>query len=391
MVIVLVVDSFKNISNGTSMTAFRFFEALKKRGHIMRVVAPNIENLGSEEEGYYSVKERYIPISTEFSHRQHILFAKPDKEVLKRAFKDADIIHTYLPFLLEKVAVKIARKMKIPYIGSFHLQPEHISYNMKMQRFGWFNRALFAWFKCAHYRYIHHIHCPSKLIQEEIEKHGYGGKKYAISNGFDPMFKGDREQIHSLFETTPFKIVMVGRYSNEKNQSVLIEAISLSKHKKDIVLLLKGKGPNEKKLQHLAKKLGVEVEFGFVDSKELLEILKTCTLYVHAANVEGEAIACLEAISVGIVPIIANSSLSATKQFALDERSLFEANNAKDLSAKIDWWLENPLERERMQKEYAKSALNYTLESSVDKIERVYQEAILDFNNNPQLFASYAR
>ncbi len=31
MVIVLVVDSFKDTSNGTSMTAFRFFEALKKK------------------------------------------------------------------------------------------------------------------------------------------------------------------------------------------------------------------------------------------------------------------------------------------------------------------------------------------------------------------------
>nr|3QHP_A Chain A, Type 1 capsular polysaccharide biosynthesis protein J (CapJ) [Helicobacter pylori 26695]3QHP_B Chain B, Type 1 capsular polysaccharide biosynthesis protein J (CapJ) [Helicobacter pylori 26695] len=164
---------------------------------------------------------------------------------------------------------------------------------------------------------------------------------------------------------TPFKIAMVGRYSNEKNQSVLIKAVALSKYKQDIVLLLKGKGPDEKKIKLLAQKLGVKAEFGFVNSNELLEILKTCTLYVHAANVESEAIACLEAISVGIVPVIANSPLSATRQFALDERSLFEPNNAKDLSAKIDWWLENKLERERMQNEYAKSALNYTLENSV--------------------------
>ncbi|AFI06438.1 glycosyltransferase [Helicobacter cetorum] len=389
MVIVLVVDSFKNTSNGTSMTAFRFCEALRKKGHTLRVVAPNIESLGSEKEGYYSVKERYIPIATEISHHQNILFAKPNEEVLTRAFRGADIIHTYLPFLLEKVAVKIARKMKVPYIGSFHLQPEHISYNLKLERLSWLNRMLFSWFKRSHYRYIHHIHCPSKLIVEELQRHHYGGKKYAISNGFDPMFKFEFRE-NCLFETMPFKIIMVGRYSNEKNQSVLIEAISLSQYKQDIVLLLKGKGPNEKKLQHLAQKLGVRTEFGFANSNELLEILKTCTLYVHAANVEGEAIACLEAIGVGIVPLIANSSLSATKQFALDERSLFEPNNAKDLSTKIDWWLENKAERERMQREYAKSALNYTLESSVFRIEKVYEEAIRDFKNNPNLFETLA-
>ena len=56
------------------------------------------------------------------------------------------------------------------------------------------------------------------------------------------------------------------------------------------------------------------------------------------------------------------------------------------MSAKIDWWLENKLERERMQNEYAKSALNYTLENSVIQIEKVYEEAIRDFKNNPHLF-----
>lgn len=177
MVIVLVVDSFKDTSNGTSMTAFRFFEALKKRGHAMRVVAPHVDNLGSEEEGYYNLKERYIPLVTEISHKQHILFAKPDEKVLRKAFKGADIIHTYLPFLLEKTAVKIAREMQVPYIGSFHLQPEHISYNMKLGWFSWFNMMLFSWFKSSHYRYIHHIHCPSKFIVEELEKYNYGGKK----------------------------------------------------------------------------------------------------------------------------------------------------------------------------------------------------------------------
>ncbi|MGL2820521.1 glycosyltransferase family 4 protein, partial [Helicobacter pylori] len=50
------------------------------------------------------------------------------------------------------------------------------------------------------------------------------------------------------------------------------------------------------------------------------------------------------------------------------------------------WWLENKLERERMQNEYAKSALNYTLENSVIQIEKVYEEAIRDFKNNPHLF-----
>ena len=76
-------------------------------------------------------------------------------------------------------------------------------------------------------------------------------------------------------------------------------------------------------------------------------------LYVHAADAEIEAISCIEAFSSGIVPVIANSPKSATPQFALDERSLFQAGSSDDLAAKIDYWLSEPAERARMEAEYS--------------------------------------
>ena len=48
------------------------------------------------------------------------------------------------------------------------------------------------------------------------------------------------------------------------------------------------------------------------------------------------------------MPIIANSNKSATTQFAIDERSLFEAGNSNDLATKIDYWLD----KEKIWKKY---------------------------------------
>lgn len=69
MVIVLVVDSFKDISNGIFMMVFCFFEVLKKRGYVMRVVVLYVDNLGSEEEGYYNFKECYIFLVIEILYK----------------------------------------------------------------------------------------------------------------------------------------------------------------------------------------------------------------------------------------------------------------------------------------------------------------------------------
>ena len=76
------------------------------------------------------------------------------------------------------------------------------------------------------------------------------------------------------------------------------------------------------------------------------------------------------------MPIIAKSNQSATKQFALDERSLFEAGNSVDLAQKIDYWLENITEKQKMEKEYAKFAENFKIEKSIKKMEEMFQEEI---------------
>lgn len=368
MVIVLVVDSFADKSNGTSMTAFRFSKALQDRGHIVRVVAPYIKG-----ENYFTLKERYIPIVTEVSHKQHMIFAKPDEKILKEAFSGADVVHLFLPFKLEKVAMKIAKEMKIPYMAAFHLPPGHIAYNIGLQKVQLFNKFIFWWFKKTFYDKVNHIHCPSELIKNEIEREGYKAKKFVISNGFDPQFAPPKEPLDS---DGFIHISMVGRYSPEKRQDLIIKAIAKNPYKDKIKLHLKGIGPLESKLKRLAKILPNGADIGFAEQDELEHILHSSYLYIHASDVEAESIACLEAISCGVVPIISDSKISATSQFALDSRSLFKAGNSDDLSQKITYWIENQKEREIASTLYAKSALNYTLESSIKKTEEMYQEVI---------------
>ena len=94
------------------------------------------------------------------------------------------------------------------------------------------------------------------------------------------------------------------------------------------------------------------------------------------SDAEIEAISCIEAIATGLVPIIAKSDISATKQFALYERSLFTAGNSDELAEKIAYWLEHPEEKAKMEKEYAKFAENFKIENSIKKIEEMFQEEI---------------
>ena len=65
-------------------------------------------------------------------------------------------------------------------------------------------------------------------------------------------------------------------------------------------------------------------------------------------------------------------------QFALDERSLFKAGDAKDLAERIDWWYEHASIRRQMEKTYAQSAEKYRLKNSIRLAEQMFEEAIAE-------------
>ncbi|WP_304224375.1 glycosyltransferase [Gracilinema caldarium] len=406
MVIVFVIDNYGILTNGTTMTAYRFVEALKERGHQVRVVS-----VGVQGPDMYSLKEHYIPIVTPVAHKQSMLFAKYDHKVMQEALTGADVVHFFMPWQLARRGLLLAKKMGVPATAAFHVQPENITYGAGLGKLGApLASFIYHWFRIRFYRKIEHIHCPSPFIARELMRHHYSGRLHVISNGVGPAFRPEQALKSALaFQPEPslepafrpnadfaagsraegapgrgcaeskiFHILMVGRFAPEKRQDVLIRAIKRSAYESRIQLHLAGAGPREKKLRRLAAGLTNPPSFGFYKQEELIKLIHSCDLYVHAADVEIEAIACLEAIACGKVPVISDSKKSATSQFALDERSLFKAGDSRDLARKSDYWIEHPEERVKMEAAYGERAQVYRLEYSIRKAEQMFDAARKD-------------
>jgi len=190
-------------------------------------------------------------------------------------------------------------------------------------------------------------------------------------------------------EIVPYKstnelivVLCIGRLSNEKSQSTLIEAMRYSKYADRIQLHFAGKGPCQKRYEREVKKLlkeGVikyEPVFGFYSHDRLKEIIRTAYLYIHCAWVEVEGLSCAEAIREGVVPIIATGEFTASSQFALDSRSTFAERDSKELAAKIDWWIEHPEQRAEMGIKYAHSIKKYNATDAIAQMIDMYQDSI---------------
>lgn len=371
MKILLVMDQFENANNGTTISARRFAEGLRKRGHEVRILTT-----GTKGEDKFIVKTLKLPIGvSKIIKSQGMSFGVPNKEVIKKAMEGIDIIHFYMPFWLSRASLKIAQEMNIPHTAAFHVQPENITYSIKLGKSKIVNKTIYSEFRDDFYNKFRHIHCPSKFIAEQLRKNNYTAKLHVISNGIQSKFMFTPKQKHDKIIIT-----MVGRLSGEKRQDLLFEAIKKSKYEKDIQLVLAGKGPKYKQYIKMGEGLTNKPIINFLDEDKLLELLAKTDLYVHTSDAEIEAISCLEAIACGNVPIIANSEKSATPQFALDDRSLFEAGNSDDLAEKIDMWLDNPEELSNMRKIYSESAEKYRIEKSMEKIEEMFKDEIKEYS-----------
>lgn len=378
MVITIVIDDFSTLTNGTVMSAYRFVDEFKKRGHTVRVCAINVKGTNM-----YSLEERFIPIVSKLAIKQDTHFAVADEKTIEEAIKGSDVVHMYLPWKLAQVCCKIANKLGIACTAGFHVLPENLTHNAGVVRaIPFINNIIYSTFKHKLYKYVDNIHVPTKLIADMIRRHGYQAKLHIISNGvcddFKPVFdeKGFVEKPKT--ENGKIRILAIGRYAVEKRQDVLIKAIANSKYKDNIELVLAGRGPNEKKLRELVKKYNVNTVFGFYNKEELIDVIRSSTLYVHSADIEVEAISCIEAFACGKVIIVNSSNKTATTQFAIDERSLYKKNDYKDLAKKIDYFLDNEQIRRELELKYANLANYYRIENSIVKTEEMFKQAISD-------------
>ena len=382
MKILFVIDTYQTNNNGTSISAQRYASQLRERGHEVRILCADEE----PAEDKYILQERHHYPFDGLVHKHGFRFAQPDDQVIRKAVEWSDIVHCFMPFPLTSATKKMADRLGKPATAAFHIQPENITSSISLGKVSWVNNAIYRGFRETIYDKFTHVHTPSQFMANEIISRSYKAKMHPISNGIQDAFMlaGERKKmkIERKKEAGLIKIMMIGRLSQEKRQDVIINAVKYSKYADRIQLVFAGRGPEHDNYVELGKSLKHQPQFIYVGRDELIEHLLTTDLYVHASDMESEAISCIEAFATGLVPVIANSHVSATPQFALDGRSLFIPGDPKDLARAIDYWLDHPGERKYMEEQYRLAGRKYSLESSVAQFEDMLNAEIQEHETN---------
>lgn len=378
MKILIVCNNAYYRGNGMCTAIQTLYRELNEAGVEARIMScANPDTDGSQPE--YPLGHFKFPFFEKIIYSNGFRYAAADRKIMTEAIRWADVVHLEEGFPIEAIAANLAAKLGKPCVGSYHLLTENIMANLEMTRDVVINRIVTYFWRKLVYDKCRIVHCPTTMILDYLNAHHFRAEKMVFSNGISTYTeRSDTDKP----QTDPYLILCTGRLSNEKMQRTLLGAMRHSRHSNQIQLVFAGKGPKERKYRRIAAKLvedGVlsfEPSFKFYDSEHLAQICRKAYLYIHCACVEVEGLSCVEALREGAVPVIAEGKVTATAQFALDERSIFPVGDEIALAERIDWWIEHPEERERMGELYAASVKKYDIDASTRSMIEMYNKAL---------------
>ena len=401
--LLFVINNLYTRGNGLSASARRTITLLRERGHDVRVLSS-----GSAEQAQacnftapeFALPARRFPLADAIISAQGYAFAKTKRKVIKQAVAWADVVHLEEPFGLQARTAHVAKRAGTPVLATYHIHPENITATIHLDGLWPLNALLLTSWRRRIYALAQVVQCPSDSVRQRLQRWGLGDKLVTISNGVGlapskpaagtktECCAPDGRQVET--KQTPgeaqpegeqiYHLLVVGRFSREKDQATILKAMRHSRYASQIQLVFAGRGPTEKSLRRAASRLvrdGVlkhAPSFNFFDAAGLDTQAEQADLYIHAAFIEVEGLSCLEVLRHGVVPVIAHSPLTATSQFALDAHSRFKARDPKALARAIDYWLSDNDRRQTEAQKYLNIGAHYDINDCVSRLELVYRK-----------------
>ncbi len=166
-----------------------------------------------------------------------------------------------------------------------------------------------------------------------------------------------------------YVIIHTGRFTEQKNQSFLVNMFSkLKKIEPNSKLLLSGVGPLQEDVKKLAKQLEIENDVIFLDVKpEIYPYLDAADVYVMPSLYEGLPLAAVEAQCSGLPCIMSNL---ITKEVALSENVDFLS-----LEDSVEKWISSILKyKNHIRRDESITIKNcgYDIDDIAKKMEQFY-------------------
>lgn len=287
---------------------------------------------------------------------------------------ECDVVHVHTPYTMFYYGREIAKKRKLPFVGTFHTEPAALLSMFDMSSSFGMPLAQLSWrFLVSLYKSCEVVTAPSKKTIEEINKRGIKNTVY-IPNGVDIERFNPNVRATDFCEKYDINkdrnlVLFIGRLQKKKGADVFVDAAL--KCKTDALFLVGGKGELREKLERKAKGNDNIRFLDYVPDELLPQAYAAADLIAFPSQMETQGMVIMEAMASGKAVIstpvgIAPELLDDEFMFKLDSKSL-----AKKLESVMEMDIKKMGKNNRRMVER-----DYTLETMADRLKDLYVEVL---------------
>jgi glycosyltransferase involved in cell wall biosynthesis len=336
----MVSDVYFPRVNGVSTSIQAFRQALQAAGHRVTLIAPAYAEVTDDETDIIRISSRNVIVDPE-DRMMRIRHIHRLTDTLRAG--DYDIVHIHTPFVAHYAGLKLARKLKLPVVATYHTFFEEYLYNyIKWLPKEWlrYTARRFSRTQCAD---LDALVVPSTAMQQVLIDYGVTTPLTVLPTGLDMnvFASGDGvvfRQQHGIALDRPM-ILFVGRVAFEKNIGFLLEVTAhLRELIPDILFVVAGEGPAEKKLQAQVLHRGLAQHVLFVGylprDGGLQACYKAADVFVFASRTETQGLVLIESMACG-TPVVSTAVLGTQDIMAGEQGGLIAAEEPVAFAAQV--------------------------------------------------------
>lgn len=370
MKIGVVVDAYSPSLDGAVTSIKNFKVELEKQGHEVWVICPKYPKYVDTEKNILRIRSFRVPGAA--GYRLAIPFRSMKKIYEEKKF---DVVHLHSFFTLGQKGLKLAKKYKIPTVGTYHTQfVDYVPGYYKI--FVPLLQKLAKKVIVNFYSRCNVTLAPSPQSKKVLKDYGVKSKIVVLPTGIilDNFSNGDGSRFKAKYGLKDKKILLyVGRVGHEKNIDQLIKSFKRVQDKrKDVVLVIVGDGVAKKYLISLAEKEGIKdkvIFAGFLRGQELADAYVASTIFTFASLTDTQGIVLLEAMSVG-KPVVAVKAYGVID--VVSKGGFLVKNDPKDFSEAVLRLLNDKQLYITKQKEALERAKEMSIQEKTKELLEVY-------------------
>ncbi len=386
MKILITTDAFTPVVNGVVTSTLNLYKQLKEHGHDVKILTLAHGGPSHVEGDVYYISSFGINIYPD----ARITMKFRDHYIHELLEWKPDVIHSQTEFCTFLFARKIARKLDIPVVHTYHtLYQDYTGYFTKHEAIG---QKLVIGFSKTLLNHVDGVIVPTEKTKRILEGYGIKEDIQVVPNGIElDTFKkhiSPEEKINlkkSLgIDLSHRVLVTVGRLGIEKNVDELLEGMRLYLEKsQDITLVIVGDGPHKEALEKRVQELGIEehiVFTGMIKAKEIYKYYQLGEIFVSASNSETQGLTYIEALANG-VPIVCKKDECL---YGVLENGFngYMFTNIEEMVQRVDELLSNRTLYNELKANTASSVERFSSELFGDRVEDIYMRVVHQTNGN---------